>query len=287
MSQFEEVLYFNCNTFDDMVSMTLGHLNGVTEETLSFMGQIEEETRPLLNNIVELNTYRFMTTESQPNASYDDEWQKAYVDGYMHRDLVDTFTEFMLTKSDFYYNIVSSKGQSTGNVPFENALDSKGKMIEMYPMTIQKPEGSTTWKNFTVLKNNPKLISKMVFKVHKRSLNPEMRDIFFNDYVHVVVVCKDWNTQNDPILLLIDFFKRYVQVEPLRLSYDTMNSVSNIIALLIDLHKKGLSDEEVNNLKAVVFDRAPLDFVAAHKVVELGLQKQVTSMMTLMSRYVE
>ena len=281
MNNFEAILYLNCRTFDDLKAMTIGMLTGVTKDTFDFFGPIEEETRPLLENIVTLNFYPFLTSNSQPNKYDDDERQKAYVSGYMPRDLVPPFIEFMRTREPFFYEIIDASGKSKYNVPFESGLDMRKNRVDLYPMTIQKKTASSPWTNFTVIKNRPEVTSGMVFGSHEEKFNPGMRDMFKTMLVYVTVVCRYWNSLNDPVQLLIYFFSIHLKVKPV----PPLGKVSNVIALLLKMQRKGFTDAELDEIKGVVVsvdNKSYMSVPTGKKIMDLGFQEPVMSMLSLL-----
>lgn len=121
-----KAVYRRIKTYKDLLKANVAFLRGKISETPYHLGPIDEETIPLVNDLVKINEAGFLSIEGQPalvetdfvektwkypNGRIGGNWwytieQKPYICGFMPTSQLNPFLHFMKNKKDYYYQIV-------------------------------------------------------------------------------------------------------------------------------------------------------------------------------------
>jgi hypothetical protein len=119
-----DIVYQNVSSFQDLQETNIAFLNGKIKRTPYHLAPIDKETIPLIDKLVKINKYGFLSTCGQPveitrgkyikkqwtdyfgnkcgNWFYDCQ-QKSYITGIMESDYVDKLISFLVTKPVYFY----------------------------------------------------------------------------------------------------------------------------------------------------------------------------------------
>ena len=124
MEENEKILYREATTFKNLVCLNIAFLKGILNGTPYHHGPIDDETIPLLSQLIQLNKKGFLSTNGQPgiisdftvDGVYYQENQKSYISGYIHKSLSDKLQWFIQEKP-FYMVIIENKNKVYDSVP--------------------------------------------------------------------------------------------------------------------------------------------------------------------------
>lgn len=278
MTESFQLLYSNARTINDLSALSVGFLKGVLEGTPHHLGGIEQETLDIMDGLVELNLHQFVTVNSQPGVDEPQTQQKAYVNGFLHKRFKEQLHHFLEQQQNVcYYMTLDTSGSMEGNIPFQNY----GRPFLTYPVTRERNNNMIAWNNVTQITNSfEKNIG--VFSDYKKYSS--LFELLNTDYMLVVVVARNWNKGNLEELLL-QFLRHTLVLPRLELTFSEMNSIPNIIALLLSLQQNGFSTSEVHAIKEMIPSRIDMTPELAVKIHRTGYRPAVTSMMNLMFWY--
>ena len=102
--------YLGVSTYRELIALNVRYLEGEGIDTPYHGDSVDEETLPLLADLVAINKAGYHTTEGQPamkvrllrNAEYIDNFQKSYVHGFFPRKMVQRLATFLATQPVYY-----------------------------------------------------------------------------------------------------------------------------------------------------------------------------------------
>lgn len=221
MSTDEEKLqniYGNVKTFGDMLEINVKFLKGEIPLSFSSLNTIDSETVPLMDDLVRLNTYGFLTTEGQPRSAlaYDDSRnknkpsltiQKSYLCGFFPVKYLKLLIKFLKEKKLYY--IYSDMDSTYHNVPIRAIeYNKKGeKYVALTKTAVFRKNGSL---------GKYKINSSLKFKRGKNQTEYEAqistvpifidRNRILGQTVYLNVTTRDFLSENVEKSLL-EFFK--------------------------------------------------------------------------------
>jgi len=124
-------LYLNVKTFENALCLNIAFLKGIISET-AYHGPLDDETIPLLSNLVKINENGFLTINSQPgeisepyispldNMRYITE-QKSSIEGFIHKSNLQPLIKFIENKP-YYIKIDDTNGIIYNSFPVKNII---------------------------------------------------------------------------------------------------------------------------------------------------------------------
>ena len=126
MEENEKILYREATTFKNLVCLNIAFLKGILNGTPYHHGPIDDETIPLLSQLIKLNKKGFLSTNGQPgiisdfisplDGIYYQENQKSYISGYIHKSL-SVKLQWFIQEKPFYMVIINNKNKVYDSVP--------------------------------------------------------------------------------------------------------------------------------------------------------------------------
>ena len=125
-----ESVFSSVKSYDDLIKANVAFLQGKVRRTPYHCGPIDNETIPLVEDLVKINNYGFISTNGQPSQiigpfirnfetpmNYNPPnvcigereilyLQKPHIIGYLPKKYVHSFIDFMRNHEDFYYRII-------------------------------------------------------------------------------------------------------------------------------------------------------------------------------------
>lgn len=193
----EEEVYKDVKNFRDLLDINIKFLKGELPKTFYHVYKVDDETIPLLKDLIEINNYGFHSISGQPGTleydfysdyikNYVSTEQKSYIEGYIESQYVNSLKEH-LDKSNVYYTI------QYGDFFISNMTK------EYYNVTREKEEDQE-WEYYTNLPNKPV----------ENLLLPDIPSIFnvLKDSALVNIACKDYGPQCSVEKVLLSYFKK-------------------------------------------------------------------------------
>lgn len=275
-TSLEDLLYFNSTTADDILALNIANLKGITEWTPNYIGAIEEETIPLLHDIVELNMYGFFSSQSQPGMDdvilepFSVAQQRSFISGFFkkQKNLTLALVEFMSQQTEYYFCFIDVDGKGFSNMPFaaepNETLFGKPSSRKIYSLTRAKTSPDEPWDNETAISNEFKKLAR-VFNIFVNY--PVLQDLLDDNYFYLTFASKEWN-QGNAVKSLLSFFQ---QISEPRLQFS--DPVPRIVALLVHLKQAGLTPDDMESIKLALTVSNP-DLIAPdlmRRIAALGL----------------
>jgi len=245
-------LYEEASTFKNLVCLNIAFLKGILNETPYHGGPVDNETIPLLSQLINLNKKGFLSTNGQPgiisdftnplNGVYYQENQKSFIRGYMHRSLSDKLQRFIQDKP-FYMLIINNKTTVYNSIPVPKY--NLTRYINLEDPNEPYDEHTNVWKD--------RHFPYRDFERYK------VNSLLKQDYVLVEVYSKVYGEGYSTEQLLLDFFD---SILPDSVQIDTefnrkLSSIDDRVLYIIAVKdSKMLDDKEFDIVKEVVFFRA-------------------------------
>jgi len=245
-------LYEEASTFKNLVCLNIAFLKGILNETPYHGGPVDNETIPLLSQLINLNKKGFLSTNGQPgiisdftnplNGVYYQENQKSFIRGYMHRSLSDKLQRFIQDKP-FYMLIINNKTTVYNSIPVPKY--NLTRYINLEDPNEPYDEHTNVWKD--------RHFPYRDFERYK------VNSLLKQDYVLVEVYSKVYGEGYSTEQLLLDFFD---SILPDSVQIDTefnrkLSSIDDRVLYIIAVKdSKMLDDKEFGIVKEVVFFRA-------------------------------
>ena len=134
------ISFKDVQTYRDLQDVNILFLQGKLKKTPYHLGPVDEETIPLLENLITINDLGFISVMGQPaldeikfvdrtwklNGQICGNWwyqlrQRSVIEGYLPKAYLDLFLEFMVNQPDYYYRIydIQKKTGWFGGYSFE------------------------------------------------------------------------------------------------------------------------------------------------------------------------
>ena len=211
----DTALYKETTTFKNLICLNIAFLKGILKVTPYRGGPVDNETIPLLSQLVQLNKKGFLSTNGQPGSInnftspldgvYYQENQKSFIRGYMHKSLSAKLQSFIQDKP-FYIVIINKKSIVYDSIP-----------VPKYNLTryINLEDPNEPYDDYTnVFKNR--------YETYTEFDNYNVNSLLKEDYVLVELYSKVYGEGYSTEQLLLDFF----------------NSVSNTVEIDTDFNPK-------------------------------------------------
>ena len=208
--------YQNVRTYRDLIRANIAFLKGKLKRSPYHLGPIDAETLPLMESLVQINKYGFISIEGQP-ASHEIEYipetkkyleirQKPYILGFMLKTKVANFEDFMKSQHGYDYRIYEFKRPSGTNqirAHYLSGFTREHVSTQTRQATTRAGLKNAKWKSVT----KTHALSKGYdppFVFHKY---PNLVKLLIPRTVFVVVDGKTYNRGSVENLLL-DFFNK-------------------------------------------------------------------------------
>jgi hypothetical protein len=127
-------------SYKDLIEANVAFLEGRVAGSPTHLGPVDQETIPLLKNLVKINKMGFITLQGQPSECYHEKYikkiwikthgkyigdyfaqgqQKSYVVGILKRKYLKEFIDFFRNEKTYYYLIEGKEGLITTTFPEE------------------------------------------------------------------------------------------------------------------------------------------------------------------------
>ena len=196
----DTALYKETTTFKNLICLNIAFLKGILKVTPYHGGPVDNETIPLLSQLVQLNKKGFLSTNGQPGSIgnftspldgvYYQENQKSFIRGYMHKSLSAKLQSFIQDKP-FYIVIINKKSIVYDSIP-----------VPKYNLTryINLEDPNEPYDDYTnVFKNR--------YEPYTEFDNYNVNSLLKEDYVLVELYSKVYGEGYSTEQLLLDFFK--------------------------------------------------------------------------------
>lgn len=245
----DETLYREATTFKNLVCLNIAFLKGILTETPYHVGPIDNETIPLLSQLIQLNKKGFLSTSGQPgiisdfispiDGIYYQENQKSFIRGYIYKSLSEKLQLFIQNKP-FYMVIVNNKSTEYDSIP-----------VPKYNLTryINLEDPNEPYDDHTnVLKN--KYLPYTDFKNYK------VNSLLKKEYVLVQVYSKVYGEGYSAEQLMFDFFNSLSEPVEIDTEFDPnlFNLIDNRVLYMITVKDLNVLDKkEFDIVKEIVF----------------------------------
>ena len=170
-------LWESAQTVSDLAALNAAYLSGVLPESPFYLGQPNEETDKIADELIALTRAGFLTSGSQPFDDDADLPQKPFVDGLVPTRLAHAIRE-ALRDTAFVYGIEGKDGALDSNAP----LDKRGFFM--------------VTRNFTYLGGRGRHWDEDILPVHK--------DLgIFDDHVYMWVAAREFGEREFPAARMI------------------------------------------------------------------------------------
>lgn len=243
----DQILYREARTFKNLVCLNIAFLKGILNETPYHLGKIDDETIPLLSQLIELNKKGFLSTSGQPGIISDfispidgvcyQENQKSFIRGYMHKSLSVKLQWFVYEKP-FYMVIINNKNKDYDSIP-----------VSKYNLTryINLEDPNEPYDDHTnILKNK--------YGAYTDFESYNVNSLLKEDYIFVEIYSKVYGEGYSVEQLLFDFFDSIKQVEIDTDFNSNLVSLDDRVLYIIAVNDSNiLNEKEFSIVKDVVF----------------------------------
>lgn len=108
-------VFRSCNYYSQLIAANVMFLQGKLDRTPYHGGSVDEETLPLLDELIEINQLGFLSVCGQPaliHTFFSDrthkwisEEQRPFLEGYLPKSLVPQFIKYMETQTEYMYHM--------------------------------------------------------------------------------------------------------------------------------------------------------------------------------------
>jgi hypothetical protein len=244
----DETLYREASTFKNLVCLNIAFLKGIITETPYHVGPIDNETIPLLSQLIQLNKKGFLSTSGQPgiisdfispiDGIYYQENQKSFIRGYIYKSLSEKLQMFIQDKP-FYMVIVNNKSTEYDSIPVDKYNLTRDINLE----DPNEPSDDHT----NVLKN--RYLPYTDFKNYK------VNSLLKKEYVLVQVYSKVYGEGYSAEQLIFDFFNSLSDVVEIDTEFNTnLSSLDDKLLYIIAVKDSNiLNEKEFDIVKEIVF----------------------------------
>lgn len=216
-------VYENVKSADDLILTNISFLKGLISETPYYLDKINDETIPLLDKLIKINSFGFISVGGQPALINDNLEQKSYIHGYLPKKYMNVFDKYF-EKQSVYYLIMDCQK------PTEQIFDNGYKIIncdtlinnfivDYYNLTKVKYyeyaneyydcsdrnmplDATVIWSNLTNINAFEPDNHLHSFKKYDNIIN------ILKDYVFIDIACFEYGTGSVEDILL-DFFLKF------------------------------------------------------------------------------
>jgi hypothetical protein len=223
----------NAKTYKDVVAANVLFLEGKLSRSPYHYGPIDEETVPIVNDLIRLNQCGFITVQSQPATSevgfITKKWyvhgqqmgnwwhateQRPFVEGYLPIVELSRFLVFMKSQSGYYYNIYtmldrSNKGIFAKLCP-QHMIEchlaySNMAQARYYNLTREKSSSTELGLNYAQWEHCTNLWSKIGIDYDFEEY-PNIAPIIMRNSVKIIVMGKEYN-QGSAVNVMLRFYE--------------------------------------------------------------------------------
>lgn len=163
------------------------YLVGENDGIPTYDGPLDEETKELVPDLVELNKNGFLTVDSQPGVLNDETWQRSYVEFFVKKSVWDKLYAFLMYSDLFYVYCDISNPLSCSS-------------CSSWPLTIDIVDGVGICETAF---NPSSMDAETTFEILTEGCTPTAKENIGKNLVWAVVV--------DPVWGRTDLLKRMVE----------------------------------------------------------------------------
>lgn len=214
-----DMMYKSVKTYKDLLNVNIKFLKGEIEQTLYHLAPVNEETIPLLDNLIRLNKLGYYTTGGQPAlceyneqvkiepnvVQYYSMEQKPFIEGLIEKKIVKKLTKFLKEQHDMYYLISYKNNKTETNIPFGDDMYNMTREKSHVDINMLKDEPWSEYTNIPNIYQETETFYDEAYYHHNEY--PNIVKLIDKCY-HLIVVGKEYGKDIQLEERLLEFFTK-------------------------------------------------------------------------------